>query len=235
MTLNSPQLFSQSLQTQLEREGLSLPDFTELVVRLLDYGVICREESHIEQALYDRFMRLEVLVVDYLSIMNIRLLHDRQFHFVRAFPPGADIPGLPEEQDSPIASGLRSRLSQHEVALVLVLRTQYDKALREGEVDDNGCVMVNFEVLSIALRNLLGRTLPENLTERRQLFRRLRQLRLIQFNQEDEMDAGNAWIRIRPLIVSFVSDDVLSSIQGADTIVQVDDVVSASEEIDDVH
>lgn len=213
MTHNAS-LITDTLRTALERDVLTLQEFIELTIRLLDYGVLCRDESLVEQTLYDRFVRVEALVADYLSVLGIRLLHDRQFQYVRAFPPGAAIPGLEEEVDSPPATGLRSRLSQQEVALVLVLRTQYDKALREGEVDDNGCVMLNFESVVISLRNLLGRTLPDNLTERRQLFRRLRQLRLIHFNQEEETDTGNAWIRIRPLIVSFVSDEVLSAVNA---------------------
>jgi hypothetical protein len=241
--MSNPQmLFSQALQQQLDPEGLSLRDFTELTVRLLDYGVLCRDESQVEQVLYDRFVRLESLINDYLSLMGIRLLHDRQFQYVRAFPPGAEIPGMQEEQDAPLAAGLRSRLSQQEVALVLVLRTQYDKALREGEVDDNGCVMLSFEALSIAMRNLLGRTLPDNLTERRQLFRRLRQLRLIQFNQDEELDTHNIWIRIRPLIVSFVSDEVLSSVNKENLDHALDDKLPDSEtsglddeESEDVH
>ncbi len=229
MTHNAT-LITDTLRTSLERDVLTLQEFTELTIRLLDYGVLCRDESQVEQTLYDRFIRVEDLVADYLSVLGIRLLHDRQFQYVRAFPPGAEIPGLDEEVEGPQAGGLRSRLTQQEVALVLVLRTQYDKALREGEVDDNGCVMLNFETVVIGMRNLLGRSLPDNVTERRQLFKRLRQLRLIQFNQEEDMDTGNAWIRIRPLIVSFVSDEVLSAITAPEAT-----AFDGDEEMTDVH
>ena len=100
------------------------------------------------------------------------------------------------------------------MALILVLRAQYDKALREGAVDEQGCVMVSFEGLTIAMKNLLKRNLPEQQTERKALFRRLRQLRLIQLQNEDNVADGDIWLRIRPMIMSYVSDDVLNSLMN---------------------
>ncbi|GGY43236.1 hypothetical protein GCM10011297_14990 [Bacterioplanes sanyensis] len=201
----------QAIEQELEKEGLDQRDFSELLVRLLDYGVICRDESQIEQQLYDRYIRLEALVADYLSLIGVRVQHDRRFQFVRLFPPGAQVPGMEE----PLQAGgqaLRLKLNQQEVALILVLRAQYDKALREGQVDEQGCVMVSFESLSIAMKNLLKRTLPEQLTERKQLFRRLKQLRLVQLANEEQLADGDVWLRIRPMIMSYVSDDVLSEL-----------------------
>jgi len=143
--------------------------------------------------------------------MGIRIQHDRRFQFARCFPPGAQIPGM-EDDDQPFNGGLRVRLNQNEVAVVLVLRSQYDKALREGQVDEQGCVLVSLESLSIALKNLLSRSLPEQLTERKNLFRRLRQLRLIQLANEDVLDSSEFWLKVRPMIMSYVSDDVLSGL-----------------------
>lgn len=202
----------QELEHRLEKEGFSRAEYSELLIRLLDYGVICRDESQIEQQLYDRYLRLETLVNDYLALIGVQVQHDRRFDFVRLFPPGAEVPGLDNSGEGPFNGGFRVRLSQQEVALVLVLRSLYDRALREGKVDDNGCVLASLENISIALRNLLKRSLPEGLTERKQLFRRLRQLRLIQLSQEDALESGDFWVRIRPMIMSYVSDDVLSAL-----------------------
>jgi hypothetical protein len=105
-------------------------------------------------------------------------------------------------------------LNQNEVALILVLRAQYDKALREGAVDEQGCVMVSFEGLSIAMKNLLKRSLPENVTDRKIMFRKLRQMRLIQLQNEDSVEDGDVWLRIRPMIMSYVSDQVLTELMG---------------------
>ncbi|ASP40056.1 hypothetical protein CHH28_15850 [Bacterioplanes sanyensis] len=219
------------IERDLEKEGLDQRDFSELLIRLLDYGVICRDESQIEQQLYDRYIRLERLVADYLSVIGIRLQHDRRFQFVRLFPPGAQVPGMEEPMQAG-GQALRMRLTQQEVALILVLRAQYDKALREGQVDEQGCVMVSLESLSIAMKNLLKRTLPEQLTERKQLFRRLKQLRLIQLANEEQLADGDLWLRVRPMIMSYVSDEVLSELtpESDAPVVEVADHTAAEAE-----
>jgi hypothetical protein len=214
----------QFIEHKLEKQGLDRRDLSELLIRLLDYGVICRDESQVEQQLYDRYLRLEDIVADYLELLGIRVQHDKRFQFIRLYPPGAQIPGVQDEQGAIQSPGLRMRLNQNEVALILVLRAQYDKALREGQVDEQGCVMVSLESLSIAIKNLLKRTLPENITERKQLFRRLKQLRLIQIANEDRLDDGDMWMRIRPMIMSYVSEQVLADlIENENTDAEMDE------------
>ncbi len=212
----------QFIEQKLEKQGLDTRELSELLIRLLDYGVICRDESQIEQQLYDRYLRLEEIVADYLELIGVRVQHDKRFQFIRLYPPGAQIPGVQDEQNAIQSPGLRMRLNQNEVALILVLRAQYDKALREGQVDEQGCVMVSLESLSIAIKNLLKRTLPENMTERKQLFRRLKQLRLIQIANEDRLDDGDMWMRIRPMIMSYVSEQVLADLIENEDIELVD-------------
>lgn len=197
------------LQQKLASKQFSSDEFSELLIRLLDYGVICRDESQVEEQLYDRYLQLQDLVEDYLAPLRVRIQHDRRFHFVRLFPPGAQVPGLPDDEHQPFNSGLRATLNQQEVATVLVLRAEYDKALREGQVDDQGAVTLSLEALGIALKNLLNRTLPVKKTERDQLFRRLRQLRLVHTAQGFDAMQPDAWLRIRPGITSFVNDTVL--------------------------
>ncbi|ARU56576.1 hypothetical protein OLMES_2523 [Oleiphilus messinensis] len=205
-----------AIETALEKEGLTTKDFTDVLLRLLDFQIICRDESQVEQHYYDRFIRIESLVVEYLSLLGIRLFHEREFTYVRAYPPGAEIPGWHDEGDQPFNTGLRSRLTQQETALILILRSQYDKALCEGKLDDQGCAMLSLESLNIAMKNLLQRSLPESLTERKLLFRRIRQLRLIQLATEDVLDGGDTWFRIRPQIMSFVSDEALNILRGSE-------------------
>jgi hypothetical protein len=200
------------LSEQLKNKYLSADEFTELLIRLLDYGVLCRDESAVEQKFYDRFVQCEELVEDYLGMLALRLDHNRRFGFVRVFPPGAQVPGLQDDEQQPFNGGMRVRLNQVEVALVLVLRIEYAKQLREGRVDENGCVLVSIESLGIAFNNLLKRALPENFTERKALLRRMRQLRLVHYQSEDDLDSGETWLRIRPAITSFVTDGALNSL-----------------------
>jgi hypothetical protein len=220
------------IEQKLEKQGLDRRELSELLIRLLDYGVICRDESQVEQQLYDRYLRLEEIVSDYLELIGVRVQHDKRFQFIRLYPPGAQIPGVQDEQNAIQSPGLRMRLNQNEVALILVLRAQYDKALREGQVDEQGCVMVSLESLSIAIKNLLKRTLPENMTERKQLFRRLKQLRLIQIANEDRLDDGDMWMRIRPMIMSYVSEQVLADLIESDNAGLEETEVVESEEVE---
>ncbi len=205
------------LSQRLEKENLGLDEFRELTIRLLNYGVLCRSESQTEQQLYDRYLRIADLVQDYLHIMNITVFHDRRFEYLRLYPPGSETPGMEEAETSAFAGSLRNRLSQSEVAMVLVLRLQYDKALREGQVDDKGYVTESMEALSIAMKNILARSLPEKLTERKQLFIHLRRLRLIEFHSEEDLVSGEAWLKIHPMIVSFVNDDAVQALSQATT------------------
>lgn len=198
----------------LAATGLSQQEYAEVLLRLLDYGVICRDESQVEATLYDRYLRCAALVEDYLGVLGMRLQHDRQFAFLRLYPPGATVPGLTDDESAPFNGGLRQRPSQSEVAVILVLRVEYEKALREAQVDEKGRVLISLEALAIALNNLLKRNLPEGKLERKQLFTRLRQLRLIHYSLDDDLDSDESWISIQPAITSFVSTEVLQSLEG---------------------
>ena len=215
------------LQAQLDKHNLSLDNWRELIQRLLDYGVLCRDDSQVEAELYDRFVRIHELVNEYLGLIGLRFQHDAHFRFVRILPPGARMPGMDDESDEPINAGLRNRLNQHEVALVLVLRAEYDKALREGGIDENGCATLSLEAIALAMKSLLRRSLPENLGERRQAFKRLRQLRLIHFLAEADIDSAESWIKIRPLIINLVSNEWLEQIRShlADSLLLLDEDV----------
>ncbi|MCH8550913.1 MAG: DUF4194 domain-containing protein [Natronospirillum sp.] len=203
------------LEQQLAAKDVTLAEFSDLCLRLLDYSVLSREDSQVEQHLYDRYVRCEAEVRDYLSVLHIRLLHDTQFQFIRVYPPGAEVPGQASDTDLTVGTPLRQRLNQQEVAVVLVLRTLYDQGVREARVDEQGAVSTTVEDIGISMRNLLGRSLPENLTERRALWRRLRQWRLIRHNDSEDAEASAAdrLVQIRPAIVSLVSDTVLQQLE----------------------
>ncbi len=200
------------LEEQLEKTGVSLEEFRELCLRLLNYGVLCRDESQVEQQFYDRYVRTQELINAYLQVLGIRILHDQRFAYVRLYPPGASIPGVEDDaQEGAFSGGLRARLRQDEVALLLALRLLYDKALREGQVDENGVATESMEGIGLAMRNHLGRTLPEKLTDRKRAFERLRKLRLIRYGQDHNFESNEAGLKIHPMIVNFVSADVLDA------------------------
>lgn len=211
------------LQERLEASNQSLDDLRELLIRLMNYGVLVRDASQVERDLYDRFVRLEALACESLALFGIEVHHDRRFEYVRLYPPGSRTPGMDQAEEQAFGGSLRAGLSQHEVALILVLRAQYDKALREGKVDERGYATEPLEAIGLAMRNWLNRSLPDKAGERKRVFQRLRQLRLIEYREEEDLDRSETWLRIHPMIVDFVSLDAIEALQA-----------TAAQETDDV-
>jgi hypothetical protein len=199
------------LEEQLERSAVTLPEFQELLLRLLNYGVLMRDHNNIERELYDRYVRVEELVKEALSLYYIEPYHDRRFEYVRLYPPGSSLPGTDQAEEQSFGGSLRVRLTQHEVALALVLRAQYDRATREGKLDERGFATESFEAISLAMRNWLNRSLPDKALERRAVFKRLKQLRLIEFREEEDIEAAESWVRIHPMIIDFVNADAIAA------------------------
>ncbi len=199
------------LEKRLESTGLALEQLRELLIRLLNYGILTRAESHTEREIYDRFVRVEDIVAELLSLYGIEMHHDRRFEYVRLYPPGSRTPDMDQAAEQAFGGSLRARLTQNEVALILVLRAQYDKAVREGKIDERGYATEPLEAIGLALKNWLNRSLPEKSGERRRVFQRVRQLRLIEYRDDEELDQGEAWLRIHPMIVDFVSADAIEA------------------------
>ena len=127
-------MLNEHIEKRLEPAAVSLEQFRELLVRLLNFGVLVRGESLIETELYDRFVRIEELVGEALSLYSIELYHDRRFEYVRLYPPGSRTPEMDFAEEHAFGGSLRARPTQHEVALMLVLRAQYDKAVRDADL-----------------------------------------------------------------------------------------------------
>ena len=105
-------MLSHEFQEQLANENIAFESFQELLVRLLNYGVLCRNESQVEQQLYDRYLRIESLVKDYFSMIGARIHHDRRFEYLRLYPPGSRVPGLEESEANAFGGSLRARLTR---------------------------------------------------------------------------------------------------------------------------
>ncbi len=211
------------LEHNLDQLGLTNTAFSELIIRLLDYGVISRNESQIEAALYDRYLQCADIVKDYLAPLHLILVHDSQFKFIRVYPPASQVPGVADNDnahDSPFQSGFRTKPSTTAIAVILILRVEYEKALREGKVDELGQVLLPLEELVITMKNLLKQSLPESQGERLAIFRQLRQLRLIKYSNENDLNLDNgqdSWLRIEPGITSFVNQAMLDQLYPPET------------------
>jgi Domain of unknown function (DUF4194) len=212
------------IEKELEKENISMNDFRELIIRLLNVGVLCRDESQIEQQLYDRYLRIASLVKEYLTIMDVRIFHDNRFNYIRLYPPSSQVPGMQDTGELAFSGSLRARLSQNEVALILVFRLQYDKALREAQVDDKGYVTESFEAINIAMKNIMGRSLPDKPGERQMLFNRCKKLRLIEYRNEEDVLKVESWLKIHPMIVSFVNDEAIQALENTSLNTEADEI-----------
>lgn len=200
------------LTDQLERQNLKLERFKEITSRLFAWGIIVRDEDGVEQRYYDDARRIETLLADYFSLAGFRLVHDLKNEFFRLYAPGAQIPGLADDELEPQPS-LRSKLSADFVAAALTLRFLFQQGLSEGggRLTDSGEVLIRFEELAATQQTQLKRMLPEPAGDRERLIKELKRHRLIHIGASFSFEDEDAFIAIRPTILGIISEDALAA------------------------
>jgi len=200
------------LTEQLERQNLKLERFKEITSRLFAWGIIVRDEDGVEQRYYDDARRIEALLADYFSLSGFRLVHDLKNEFFRLYAPGAQIPGLADDEFEPQPS-LRSKLSSDFVAAALTLRFLFQQGLAEGggRLTDSGEVLIRFEELAATQQTQLKRMLPELAGDRERLIKELKRHRLIHIGASFSFEDEDAFIAIRPTILGIISEDALAA------------------------
>lgn len=211
------QSLHQWLEQRLSQEGngaLTPGRFAELCGRLLASGVVWRDWSRPEAALYDDLLQAEQLLREWFAGMGFVLTHDLDSRLFRLYPPGEA--GGADEEDG--VKRLRARLSRDFVAAVLALRFLYTEALTGKRTLVDERLTLSLEELSQTLVTLLAHKLPASATERLGLLRELRKQRVLHFVEGEDagqMDMGLAVLRP---VLSFVSDealeDALRQVQG---------------------
>jgi hypothetical protein len=188
-----------------------LADFKSVIQRLLDRQVLYRHENQKEAEIYDRYLRIEDLIQEYLSIMGITVVGNERLNFVIAYPPGSDIPGVNCEIPEDMA--MQRRIRADEAGLIITLRLLYEEKLREGELSDNGCVYVPLETVYTRFLGITKKEMPSSESDRKALFSTLRQLRIIEYK---EINESGQWIGIREIILNFTLDGVAAAISDAE-------------------
>lgn len=222
--IDEPQL-GNLLEDELTRRGVRIEAFRQIVGRLLGLSIVHREDSAIERQLYDDAVRIEGLLTDYFEVAGFRLLHERHQGYFRLYPPGARVPGLPDEDDPAVAEAVRARPSADFVACCLVLRLLYGESLRQGAINERNEAMVTVEYLGSTLLAHMRRALPAK-TAREKLFADLKRVRLIDYRADPQVEDADALIAIRGTILQFVSDSAIEALlsqaptQPADAIQQ---------------
>lgn len=202
------QSLAQFVEQRLAAEGagsIKAARFAELAGRLLATGLLWREYSRPEAALYDDAVQCEQLLREWFTCMGFVLVHDSDARLLRLYPPGEG--GGEDEEDG--VRRLRARLSRDFVAAVIALRFLYTEALtgRRPLVDER--LAISLEELSQTVVSLLAHQLPVSATERIALLRDLRKHRVLHFVEGD--DAGDMQMGLAVLrpVMSFVSDEAM--------------------------
>ena len=204
----------EQLGRELKRLDLTVEDFQQVAVRLLEGGFLVAQDSKIEGELYQRALTMFPLLEDYFQVLGCRLHHEEPYRYIQLFPPGAEVPGRAVSADfEGLHPGMRVQLSANETALLLVLRFLYDKAWAEGGQNEAGEIELQFEAIYTAIRSLLNREPPTAQQDRLALYRRLRQLRVIKVELNDEdFDAPDKWLTVRPQLLTLVRHEAVREI-----------------------
>ncbi len=202
------QSLAQVIEQRLSDEGagsVKAARFTELAGRLLASGVLWRDWSRPEAALYDDAMQCEQLLREWFACIGFVLTHDADARIFRLYPPGE----LGGEEDEDGVKRLRSRLPRDFVAAVIALRFLYTEALtgRRPLVDER--LAISLEELSQAVVSLLAHKLPPSATERMALLRELRKHRVVHFIEADDAGSMEMGLAVLRPVMSFVSDEAM--------------------------
>jgi hypothetical protein len=211
---------------QLALANIKQDRFREIIVRLMAYGALVREEDRVEQLLYDDARRVENLLEDYFDIAGFRLHHDSNNQFYRLYVAGAVVDGLPEDTLEPTPS-LRARVSPDFVAMALALRFLYQNKLNNGDIQPQGEALVSFEEIAATMQTQLKRPLPSGMGDKIALLAELKRHRLLSYTAEFSISDEDALLAIRPTILGIVSNDALSAALEAEGV--VDQEASAEE------
>jgi len=155
--MNTPTTFHSLLDTRLaERTAghVSARRFAEICNRLLASGIVWREYSKPEQALYDDATLAEELLREWFDVLGFALVHDTDANLMRLYPPGDD------QDDEDGVKRLRARLPKDVVAAALGLRFLYTEGLTGKRELVNQELAISLDELSQTLVSLLGLTLP---------------------------------------------------------------------------
>ena len=177
--------------SQLSNGVYAVQDFERTAYRLV-----------VEQVLYasDRSTRLAYhLVEDHyddfvaaLAPLGIRVERNAHYRYVVALPAHAE--GVAVTLDETLA--------------LLVLRQRYDLAMRQGEIEDQGEVVVELPELQEAWQALSGRAMPDT-GALRTLARTLKRWGVCRLVDSEDDDPQPFHLRVRPAIVEIVGEQWL--------------------------
>ena len=172
--------------SQLSGGTYTPQDFERAAYRLVTEQVLYSADRNTRTA----YHLVETYLADFaaaLEPLGIRLERNAHYRYVVALPSHGE--GTPVSLD--------------ETLLILVLRQRYDEAMRQGQIEDHGEVLVELPELQEAWQALTGRPLPE-VGPLRALVRALRRWSVCKPIDSEPDDPQPFKILVRPAIVEIV-------------------------------
>lgn len=191
----------------VEEENLTMDDFKQLATYLLEKGVIAREDSLLEESLYDKYVRVQNVIEDYFAVIDVQVYHDERTSTIRLFAPASRTPDNINGED--VNRSLAMKLGSEESAYLLALAIIYDQKLREGNILDDASVEIDLDVFNTTLASNLGFTPTESKKDRKDALSTLRKLKAVQFTDGVFEDEDKPLI-IRHHIKDLVLDNMIS-------------------------
>lgn len=201
------------IESELKKANASLSEFREIAYRLLGNQAIYRKQSNSEAMDYDLFVRLQDLIEEYLGVLGFRVVHYEQMQYVACFPPGSDIPGVRSDDD--VQAHYYRNLKRNEKIVLIVARYLFEEKLREGQLSEDGVAYVDLEKFHHTFAMVSKQPLDKE-SERDELLRFLKGLRVVQFN---DLSVQDALVGFRNTILCYSMDSVIQKVQeeiGAD-------------------
>ncbi len=177
---------SWNVLSQQSGGAYAVEDFERAAYRLVTEQVLYAADRHSRVA----YHLVEVYLADFaaaLEPLGVRLERNPHHRYICALPNHGD--GAPITVD--------------ETLLVLVLRQRYDAAMRQGEVEEGGEVLLELPDLQEAYPALVQRPMPD-LAVLRGLLRTARRWALCRIDDALPGDTQPFRIAIRPAIVEIV-------------------------------
>ena len=200
--------------SQLSAGMYAVQDFERAAYRLVTEQVLYSADRRSRVA----YHLVETYLADFtaaLERLGIRLERNAHYRYVVALPSHGE--GTP--------------VSLEETLLILVLRQRYDEAMRQGQVEDHGEVLVELPELQEAYQALTGRPMPEVGPLRAQI-KALKRWSVCKPLDSEPDDPQPFKILVRPAIVEIVGAQWLQRLDQHNRDDERDDAIS--EETDDV-
>lgn len=169
----------------------AVADFERTAYRLVTEQVLyasdrnARSAYHLVEAYFDDYVAA-------LAPLGMRLERNSHYRYVVALPAHSE--GTPVTLD--------------ETLLLLVLRQRYDIAARQGQVEEQGEVIVELPELQDAYQALTGRSMPD-VGSLRSLARAAKRWGVARLVESEPDDPQPFHLRVRPAIVEIVGEQWL--------------------------